>query len=137
MVTSIFCYEPVIVAQHQISNFFQLHHSENKLHSTTWWWCALCTKPRLTMAVAQWRQMPYFWNSKYNLWKQIKYFFFFKICLNSPPPASLYSDPAYVRESINWFFIHVVLAHSNTLSWFWVNQSFSLLLKTGCLWRSS
>ena len=32
------------------------------------------------MAVAQWRQMrqmPHFWNGKYNLWKQIKSLFFF------------------------------------------------------------
>jgi hypothetical protein len=26
----------------------------------------------LAMALAQWRQMPHFWNGKCNLWKQIK-----------------------------------------------------------------
>jgi len=52
------------------------------------------------MAVAQWRQMrqmPHFWNGKYNLWKQIKSFFFFKICLNSPPlPHFIQTRPTAV-----------------------------------------
>jgi len=25
--------------------FFQLYHSENKLHFMRWWWCLLCTRP--------------------------------------------------------------------------------------------
>jgi hypothetical protein len=40
------------------------------------------------MAVAQWRQMKqmsHFWNGKCNLLKANTIFFFFKICLNSPP----------------------------------------------------
>jgi len=24
---------------------FQLYHGENKLHSMTWWWCPLGTRP--------------------------------------------------------------------------------------------
>ena len=39
----------------------------------------------ISMAVAQWRQMPHFWNGKCNLLKANKIFFFLKICLNSPP----------------------------------------------------
>ena len=37
------------------------------------------------MAVGQWRHMPHFFNGKCNLLKANKFFFFLKICLNSPP----------------------------------------------------
>ena len=40
------------------------------------------------MAIGQWRQMrqmPHFFNGKYNLLKANKFCFFLKICLNSPP----------------------------------------------------
>ena len=50
------------------------------------------------MAVAQWRQMrqmPNFWNGKCNLLKANKIFFLSKFT----PFASLYSDPAYGRDS--------------------------------------
>ena len=45
------------------------------------------------MAVAQRRQM----RQMLHFWKQIKKKNSFKVCLNSPPFASLYSDPAYGR----------------------------------------
>ena len=52
--------------------------------------------PIYSMAVAQWRQMPHFWNGKCNLLKANKK----KILQNLSkftPLASLYSDPAYGR----------------------------------------
>jgi hypothetical protein len=52
------------------------------------------------MAVAQWRQMrqmPHFWNGKCNLLKANKIFFFFNICLNSPPlPHFIQTRPTAV-----------------------------------------
>jgi hypothetical protein len=54
------------------------------------------------MAVAQWRQMrqmPNFWNGKCNLLKANKIFFFFQNLSKFTPFASLYSDPAYGRDS--------------------------------------
>jgi hypothetical protein len=56
------------------------------------------------MAVAQWRQMrqmPHFWNGKCNLLKANKIFFFFKICLNSPPlPHFIQTRPTAVHEVV-------------------------------------
>ena len=52
------------------------------------------------MAVAQWRQMPHFWNGKCNLLKANKIFFFSQHLSKFTPFASLYSDPAYGRDCI-------------------------------------
>ena len=58
-----------------------------------------------TMAVAQWRQMrqmPHFWNGKCNLWKAKIFFFFLKICLNSPPlPHFIQTRPTAVGTDRN------------------------------------
>jgi hypothetical protein len=72
-----------------------------------------------TMAVAQWRQMrqmPHFWNGKCNLSKANKIFFFFKICLNSPPlPYFIQTRPTAVHtqhlkiKKIKLLAIHVIL----------------------------
>jgi hypothetical protein len=62
--------------------------------------------PIYSMAVAQWRQMrqmPHFWNGKCNLLKANKIFFFFKICLNSPPlPHFIQTRTTAVYSLKNW-----------------------------------
>ena len=86
--------------------------------------CIVCnyTSNAHVMAVAQWRQMPHFWNASVTFWKQIKSFCFQNLS-KFTHFASLYSDPAYA--------VHVLIFNEFRKVWRYRWSFGSLILHTG------